>query len=378
LKAIHIHTDLKFIIETQKYEGNYFENQVIIINNQRSYTGTYEENAIFFNYAPKSVIQIVKLCEGADLVVLYDLDIIKCQIALKLHPGVTIAWRFFGYEWYKRNPKPYLSIQTQNASALTRLQKLNKTLHSFITNVKTGLVWGYYSDSYFMEAILRVHIFLGVIREEYILLKEQLPELPVFVRIPMTHTNIAESNSSIKEKLVILGNNRSVYNNHLDIIEIIDSSSDHADYKFILLFNYGPQGTYSRSVCKAIKGKEYYDIVDNFMPFNELCDIYQRASAAIFNGYRQMALGNIFLAISYKVKLYLNDRSPVLHWLKNQGFNIYSIDYLADDLVNDNLRLTDEIANHNYNLLTRIQESYRTVDFQKDLCLTIKEIIQER
>jgi hypothetical protein len=374
LKAVHIHTDLKFIIETQKFEGQYFENQVVIINNQRSYSGPYKENAIFFNYAPQNVSRIVKLCEGADLVILYDLDIIKCQIALMLPEGLTIAWRFFGYELYKRNPTPYFSIATQNALALDRIQRLRKTLHSFITSVKMGLIWGYDSDSYFKEAISRIHIFLGVIREEYILLKDQLPELPVFVKIPMTHTNITESKSSIKEKLVIVGNNRSPYNNHLDIIDIIDASSANVHYQFIMLFNYGPEGNYSRCVRKSAKGKKYYNIVENFMPFNELCDLYQRASAAIFNGYRQMALGNIFLAISYKVKLYLNDENPVTHWLKNQGFEVYPIKYLADDLVNGNLCLTDETGNHNYDLLTKIQDSYKTEDFQKDLCLTIKAL----
>ena len=123
MKAIHIHTDLKFISNTNRFEGNYFENVIVIIGNVNDYNGPFKKSAWFFDKSLNSVHKIIKLCAEADLVVLYDLDYIKCKIALGLPTKMTIAWRFFGHELYARESQYYSTELTKQANLLNKVQK---------------------------------------------------------------------------------------------------------------------------------------------------------------------------------------------------------------------------------------------------------------
>jgi hypothetical protein len=365
MKVIHIHSDLKFVFESQKFEGKYFENLIIIINNIQKYEGPYKECAHFFKYNPKTVNKIVKLCEGADLVILYDLDTIKTQIAIKLPPTIMIAWRFFGYELYRKDAKQYLSSITIKANQLNHLQNFKEAISKLYSQAITNFFWGNL-ELQFQQAVRRINIFLGTSLEEYNDLKVKWPELPNYVKLPFSRKYTSEGYiAGNKEKLVILGNNKSVYNNHLDIINIINVSSKQNQYKFVLIYNYGPESNYSSYVRASVKDKQNYCCIEKFMPYKQLFELYQRAGSAVFNGYRQMALGNIFLALGQGVKVYLNNRNIVMQWLQNEGFKVFPINELAFDLENDNTLLHARDAQHNFELLHKFQNSYNVGQFQQ-------------
>lgn len=373
LKAIHIHTDLKFIYGTAKFEGKHFENHIVIIGNPDDYNGSYKKNALFFDSTPKSVHKIIELCTSADLVVLYDLDFIKCKIALGLPAKTKIAWRFFGYELYGRKLQLFTSILTQQASVLNKTQLIKKFLNNIVNSIKNRLKWGFYLKFNFEEVVNRVNLFMGLIQEEYDYLITRWPNLPIFVRLPIHLTDGCFSEFDLKEKYIIVGNSRNLYNNHLDVIEIIDASEKQNQYKFLLLFNYGVESNYSYKVLDAVRGKKHFKVIDNFMPLHKLNELYQKTSAAVFNGYRQMALANIFLSLQNGVKIYLNNKSIVMQWLKNEGFIIYSIDDLAQDLENENIGLSIEEAKYNAEQFLKMGKSYTIDDFQRALYSLIKE-----
>jgi len=375
LKTIHIHTDLKFISSTTKFEGKHFENHIVIIGNPDDYNGPNKKNALFFTHTLKSVHNIIELCSGADLVVLYDLDFIKCKIALGLPTKTIIAWRFFGYELYREELKFYTSALTQKTLLLSKTQQIKKFQNRVFDSIKTHWEWGLFSKFDFEEVLNRISIFLCFSQKEYDHLLTRWPNLPIFVRLPIKPSPGIVSDFFQKEKYIIVGNNRSFFNNHLDVIEIIDAQEKQNQYQFVLLFNYGNESNYSYKVRDAVRGKEHFKVIDNFMPLDKLNELYRKTSAAVFNGYRQMALGNIFLSVQNGVKIYLNKKNHVMQYLISEGFIIYSIDELGQDLENGNISLSVDEAKHNAEQYLKMWRSYTFDDFQKALYSLIKENI---
>lgn len=372
LRVIHIHTDVKFISFTSTFEGEYFENQNLFIGNSKDYNRFQNKNIIFFKNSPKSVNKIIEFCRDADLVVLYDLDFIKCKIALGLPGRTKLAWRFFGYELYQKELHLYLSTLTQRALLLNKIQIISKFLCNTISYFKTHFKWGFYSKSYFEESVSRINFFLCNCKEEYDYLITRWGTLPIFIKWPVAPSYGMRPEFNLKEKRIIIGNNINYYNNNLDIIEIIDACEKHDQYRFLLLFSYGIETNYSKKVRDSISGKNYYTIIDDFLPIDKLKEIYQKSSAAVFNGYRQMAMGNIYLSLQYGVKLYLNNKNIIMKFLRNEGFIIYSIEDLAQDLENGNISLTVEDRKYNIEKLQKMIKSYTREDFQISLYSLIK------
>ncbi len=373
IKIIHIHTDLKFISDSERFNGDLFLNEIIIINNIKTSKKNYKGNVIFYNYSPKSVRKIIERCKHADLVVLYDLDYLKSKIAISLPLNIKIAWRFFGHELYGRDIKNYLSELTQQSLELNSFQQkiknLQKSVFSFLRNLK----WGFNKNNDFSDVIKHIDYFMCYSREEYDFLLKKWTYIPEFIKLSISPTFKPIKDFLNKEKLIIIGNNRSSYNNNLDIIKIIKKSKNRFYYEFALLLNYGKESRYSDKIRSAIEGLEYFVGIYDFMTLDRFNQLYKRTCAAIFNGYRQMALGNIIRCFQFGVKLYLNKKNILMKWLRNEGFIIYDINDFIRDLESKNLSLNNSEIKHNAERLSKLINSYTVEDFQQAILFSIKK-----
>ena len=364
IKIIHIHTDLKFVDESKIFEGDNFDNVVIMIGERNNYQGFYKNSAIFYSRSLKSYRAIIKLCAAANMVVLYDLNFPKAYIANRLPNSIKVIWRFFGAELYSKIPEYVYSEQTVEAS------------HE--DNERNGLA--YYKDKCILlfnnlryrtnfnkefekAAFSRVNYFLGFSDEEHRFLKEHWSQLPPFLQIsydPYTKVNIYKKNGS----KVIIGNNRSPFNNHLDIIEIIKNASLKTDFQFLMLFSYGQTTSYSKTVRAKVADVKEIQVIEEFLPLDKLSYLYAESDALVINGYRQMAMFNIFLAIYVNTKVYLNPRNITYNWLKKEGFLIFPIDDLNVDLENNNTKLTELESIKNQQELIKFTAKYNHQLFQ--------------
>ncbi|MFO7851420.1 MAG: hypothetical protein ACQERS_05180 [Bacteroidota bacterium] len=374
IKTIHIHTDQKFISDSLKFEGECFNNNNILISNSVNDAIKNDMDITIFKPTPKSIKKIVKMCIDADLVVLYDLEGSKVRIALMLPKNIPIAWRFFGHELYGQEKEKYLSKKTLQVQKLRPIQKFrDKYVKPVISSISI-LKWGMLTDKSYTNAINRIDFFLCFSREEYELFKSKWLNPPHFVQLPVPPSFKDDPGEMEKKKLIILGNNRSSYNNNLDIIEIIDASENRNQFDFILLFNYGPESNYSKAVRLKTKDKSYYKLINKFMNMDEFLRLYREAGAAIFNGYRQMALGNILAAIQYGVKLYLNDNNLIKNWLLDRGITVYSISELDKDLKEGSIFLTNNEAMTNRENLRIMIDSYSYQDFRLSIYSKLVDI----
>ncbi len=204
----------------------------------------------------------------------------------------------------------------------------------------------------FDRALNRINYFAGVIDDEYTFLQSIGYNLPPFVQVPFNLSLPEITAPKKKTSTIIFGNSKNKGNNHLDILHLFRNSSLPADLKIKILFSYGPEGTYTDVVRSQAIEIPQIDIIEEFLPKDQFALLYEQAAAFIFNGYRQMALGNIFTAICCGVKVYLSERNIVYSWLKRNKITVYSIESnLEIDLVNDDIYLPNDIYNLNITYL---------------------------
>ncbi|SHJ73845.1 hypothetical protein SAMN05444280_1285 [Tangfeifania diversioriginum] len=357
IKTIHIYTGHTFMGNSDRFEGNLFENTIVIFSKERK---EYKpgKKIIQLNGSKKDIEKVIGICQKAELVVLYDLDQVKIKIALSLPNHIKIAWRFFGHELYDRQRLKYLSKTTQRTLGVKLI------LEKF---------WEKKNITQFTKALNRINFFLGLSEAEYHLLVNNWRRLPKFIQLSFPSLDLNPSSINFKLKinepspLILIGNSMAMYNNHIDIIKLIEQQPNRQQFNFTLLFNYGLEKYYTKKIRKLTRGKNYFHLIEDFMSLDEFNSLYERTSALVVNSHRQMAMGNIFTAFKKGVKVYLNEKNLMLHWLKKEGFRVFSIKNFQNDLQNNNASLTQNLAINNFQQLKKLSGKYSDEKFQENL-----------
>jgi dTDP-N-acetylfucosamine:lipid II N-acetylfucosaminyltransferase len=367
IKSIHIHTDLKFIGETELFEGRYFENKIIAIGKKQHYSGPYADDISYIKRNYFGLKRIIDICNRSDFVILYDLDKIKSVIANSISKDVKIAWRFFGYELYSKIKEELVSPESK---AQLDEQKKPDIFHGLSPrNILSRLKpINLITDSSFEKAVSRTDFFLCLSRMEYNELLQSWPDLPECVEISIWDNIKHRHPSNLwnkKEPVLILGNNRSIYNNHPDIIKKMDKRPKTSEYKIIVPFSYGPSGDYALGIRSILSDKENYTLLEDFLPLSDYRNIIERAYALVINSYRQIGMDNIFMAIESGVKVYLNRKNIIYTWLNHEGIKVHSVESLMTDLDKGEIRLSPLEIESNIQALCDLKERYPKSQFQK-------------
>ncbi len=359
-KVLHIHSDHKFISDSGKFDGDIFDNQIVILDEKHQFNEKYHDKALFINVQRGNLQDIIPLVNEADVLVVYELDYIKSKIVNAAGPGVKIIWRFFGWELYSRKLHLYLGPKT--SKFFTSKIRSKKFLYRFpFLNEK---------EKAFRDSLKRIDILAGIFEEEYVELSKHWPSLPPFIQLPLQSTAKIEEidyhqEKWIKQNQLVVGNSRASSNNHLEILDIIERSSLSPDIEIKFLFNYGLENKYTDHVRKKARTMSNVEIIESFLPYDEFQSFYFQVGAMVNNSYRQLALGNIFQSMRTGVKIYLNPRSPTFSWLQSLGFRIFRTDDLLDDLNSSELILSKEDANHNLECYKTMLKSYPIQEFQE-------------
>ena len=310
IKIIHVHSDRKFVSDSERFEGEIFVNELLILETKNSNNKEYHDKALFIEPNPGNLNKIVAIVNSADILVLYNLDFFKSQIVNCVNKRVKIVWRFFGTELYSRKLYLYLSTKSRSffISRLTK-EKVKSIFRFFFRNEKL-----------FYKAIKKCSGIICVFQDEYDYLTSVWGHLPKFIRWSLEsnyYTKKIDFNSEYPKKgLIIVGNSRYHYNNHLDILELIETCDSDQKIDIKLLFNYGSKNKYTQKVREKADGIANVSLIDSFIPSNEFVDFYGPVAAFVNNSYRQMALGNIFMALHRGVKVYLNKKKPYVYVVK--------------------------------------------------------------
>ena len=365
-KIIHIHNDTKFIDETSIFENPEFDNEVVILGEKGSYFGKYQESSVYLRSSKRNIKWLVDHCKEADIVVLYNLCLMKSIIANLLDDDIKVIWRFFGYELYR-------SIKDTFYSELTK-EKLKPNRHSLRIVLRNQLKQFFQFRDFiklrttynleFFQALDRVDLFLGHYGEEYEYLKENWPDLPPFVNLPALANFRKLKKLQEKDNGIILGNSRNPLNNHFDILNIFLSSKNIKKFNMIIPFSYYNETHYSMGVREIAKLYSNILLLEDFITIEDYEAIFKKASVFISNSLRQAALGNILLALQNGVKIYLNQKNVIYSALISQGLLVFSVDQFRLDLENNDIRLSGEEMKHNVFTMRKLAKENSISSFQ--------------
>lgn len=363
--VVHVYADRKFVSEIAKYESKHIENRLIFLGDEFEVQSMFSGTVSFYLPQKNQINNIVAACIDADLVVINELDDFKAQIALQLPKNKKIAWRFYGYELYAKIRAEVTSKATQEI-----LNQQGNQL-SIMSEMRRKIVKRFPIFSVFHRAMNRCDYFIGVIEEEYVQLLARGFKLPTFLPIPINYRQGALK-AYAKEPFIIVGNSRSYYNNHMDILRIVRKVQEPM-FTIKLFFNYGSDSSYAATIRGEANKIPGVEIIETFLSKDEFEAIYQRAAALVINGYRQMALGNIFAALKFGTKVYLSEKNPAWKWLRDNEIQVFSVEnQFADDLNSGNLVLPYTTAYLNAEAVRNMADRYTPADFQESILKSIK------
>ena len=358
-KVVHIHSDIKFIYESNNFFCDNFENQILFLGDSMNYNGKHCNQIIYLKVTKKNIEKIIDLTNNADIVVLYNLDFLKSYIANRCSKDIKIIWRFFGQELYSKMNDFVYSPKTKKIISIKNTSFFKNRLIAILIFMRNAITYKTTYDLEFSKAAFkRVDCFLGLSEKEYLFLKQHWPRLPNFIQVHVEINNIKNNNlnDTGKKNKVVIGNNRSPFNNHIDIIEEL-KKIDLTNLELISFFNYGGNGHYASYIRNQAKDIPQLQLIEKMLTLDEFNTIQERVCALVINGYRQMAMGNIFIALRNGIKVYLNIKNIMYHWLKDEGFVVFTTEDFLNDIKSNNTLLSKEDSVYNVNKIYEFEQN---------------------
>ena len=341
-KVVHIHTDPKFLRYNPAFDNSIFSNTIIYISETKEdihelYPGY---NIIDIENTRIGLNRAIEIANEADLIVVYMMDICKSYICNRVSPNIPIIWRFFGAELYGKLSTYVLSDTTKQIVGIQQSPLIHR-LRNIANNIAS---YGFSYRKEFLRSTIRTNAIAMLYKQEYEYLSNYFT-LPKYIQLSYDSKDPVNTLSD-KTKTIIIGNSRNRYNNHLDIINLLKGAV-HRSYSFVFPFNYGEESIYSNSVIQNAQTLPNCHILNEFIDRTEYIQLFSNSAAFVSNAYRQMAMGNIFIAIRNNTKVYLNPKNSAYHWLLDEGFAVFSIDNLLDDMEKENIILSAEESHKN-------------------------------
>lgn len=243
----------------------------------------------------------------------------------KLHHNVKIMGIFWGFDLYSLN-------SSRNDYLLSETQKLDKKISPF--NQKL-------SSKGFMDFLEnRLDFVSTIVPEEFEILKFHLPNAKFkfswFSYFDLENDVLKGAQVKgipISGNNLIFGNNSSLWNNHLDGIEIINSFK--FDFgKIICPLSYSGSEDYKNTVIERFT-KEFQDKFEpltRFMAYDEYLKSLASCRFVFFHSKRQIGLGNLLYSIYLGSVIILDKENPLYRFFLSNEIKVFSIEEAKENV----------------------------------------------
>ncbi|GAB2989194.1 hypothetical protein GCM10027284_02150 [Cyclobacterium sediminis] len=352
MKIAHFLNDNKFVDKhIKKFIDCDFENDFFYLNPKNNYSGNHKDRVVYLAPESEAYTSVVNTIETYDIVILYYLNSDKFRLVEAIKDSkVKIIWSFYGAEIYDLPSVRQQMLSERTQKALKRISyKLNfAKLRKLIGRYRNRLKKRRTKSQWMQQSFQRIDYFLWYNKYEYDLLNELMGQrLPSFMQASLNNPLNEVVPEKNKTNGILVGNSASYFNNHLDVLDLL--TTNRYKGKVSLPFSYLKNDNYVPLVKNYVGRSDLaISIMDEFMTYTEYIAFINQHKAAIYPSYRQMGLGNIFIAIRCGLKIYLSDKNPTLKWLREKGMKIYSLEKdFSNDLIKNNLTLEAEFIDEN-------------------------------
>lgn len=239
--------------------------------------------------------------------------------------------------------------------------------------------------SYFIEkirekVISKIQLITAYIRGDYNIVLSNYVTKAKYIKSkypsPISASKIKKllekSNDKRNKTINILISNSAAYeNNHLETLQILSKYRDY-DIKIIAVLSYGGDNDY---VNKVIKYGEFifndkFEAILNFMHFDDYLNFINRIDVCVFNYNIQAGLGNLYLLLAMKKKVFIDGKTTPFQYYKEVGIQVYDTNKIVDNSFEDFISFSIEIMNKNSNLI------FNDID-EKNISIEWKNVFNE-
>lgn len=328
MKILHITTDSKFISHAMStFESVYpNKNTVWMLSTGGEINAENNSYDKLFSLVQSVTPEFLNQLKNFDLVVLHSL-IMQWYPLIVLAPRRTkFAWLGWGYDYYNYvydDPRQLLFKKTLNLENDIVNDKKNLLSVKSIAKYPAKLV---INQLIIKLALKRIGSFSPVLKEDYDLVKEAnlIPSLPKF--LPWNYGSLEENlvanfiGERVTGSSILVGNNASVTNNHLEAIDLLASFSLPYKTKIFVPLSYGNE-SYKKEIItigRVELNDMFYPITD-FMAIDDYVRLIKQCGYVIMNHKRQQGLGNIVIMLYLGARIFLAEENPIYTMLTKQG-----------------------------------------------------------
>lgn len=360
-RIVHISIDEKFI------NSAYWQFETVFNNKNYFYVLQDEINTPLKFINKESNIYVVDSCQRfleqlhkTDILIIHSLHYKFYDIILNLPESIKCIWMCFGYEIY--NDNNYIS-QKKILGKLTKQRFYNrkrnyrKEFKDFIYPLYRALTGKkYYSVPEIKSRVIDRIDYLGTtFSEEYDNVSKLLSlKKPLFNFSYYPLEKIIDVDCDVLEERpnILIGNSGYMTANHIDVFDTI-KDFNVTGRKIVVPVSYGSQKYIEalNIIGNDIFGDLYFPLND-YLELDDYNEMISACGVAVFNNFRQQALGNTIALLWYGSKVFLSEKNPLYHYLKRINVHVFSYDAeLSEQAIN--ILLTEKQIDSNRTILKK-------------------------
>lgn len=220
---------------------------------------------------------------------------------------------------------------------------------------------------YILFEILRAHFIRNIraictlIEEDYYLARVWYNTKAKYIQARYVLKDIAYANlvskypvKACKYKQILVGNSATTENRHIEVFKLLEKYKNE-ELQILCPLSYG-DSEYRKKVIKEgslIFGNKFHPIT-TFMESKDYIKLLSTIDVAIFNNNRQQALGNLYLLMILKKKIYVDPLMPVWKNFTKNKINLYNINNIQKLNYIDFLNADYEALDVNNNIVLKM------------------------
>lgn len=332
MKILHLATDEKFIdMALSSFERVYPGNNSLFIYgiDYKPYYVKYEIEKIITKKERYFGINNDTLNEF-DIIVVHSLNPSFYNIICNIPFNIPVVWFGWGFDYYLliNDYESFLPLTKKEFSTIEENKlNLSKVISSYLKKL--------FLNKSIDKVLHRINYFAPVLETEYELVKSSKVWKAFPKYINWNYGSLEDDfvkgvDGWIDGSNILLGNSADPNNNHLDTFKKL-SQVQLGKNKIITPLSYGNKDWKVEVLKEGERafGNNFEPLI-SYMTIEEYLSILNTCSIVIMNHTRQQALGNILIMLYLGAKLYLNPKSPVYSYLKNNGLIVFDIDLIED------------------------------------------------
>ena len=275
-----------------------------------------------------------------DIIILHSLELYWYPFVFLSSKNIKFAWIGWGYDYqnfiYKNTDS---LLHTKTNSLKKKCNDHNYISIKHVNKLILKLILIIYNIFISRTVFKKIKSFSPVLKEEYDLIEKTkiIPHLPKFM--PWNYGNLEDDyvknlfNDKISGTSILVGNNASYTNNHIEIFEILGQIQEISSRKVFVPLSYG-YDCYRTEILK--KGNEMFgqnfNPIINFMPFDDYINTIKKCGFVIMYHLRQQSVGVLITMLYLGARVFLMKTNPTYIAFKKIGIIINSTDDMVQDI----------------------------------------------